>query len=81
MHNRLDKFGKIKGSSFEYSPFHCLMIVIYWLVNNTNIQSFSIRPPQEKKPLYFFIFNTSDQIPRSYTDREKHIISYMGKRL
>lgn len=37
--NRLDKFKKIKGSVLNIPPF-IVSIVIYWLVNNTNIQSF-----------------------------------------
>ena len=78
--NRLDKFKKNQGFSFEYSPFHCLDSNL--LVSEQYEHTIFSLTSQEKKPLYSFIFNTSDQIPPFiYTIEKKHIISYKGKRL
>ena len=76
--NRLDKFKKNQGFSFEYSPFHCLDSNL--LVSEQYEHTIFSLTSQEKKPLYSFIFNTSDQIPPFiYTDREKTYHFLQGK--
>ena len=69
--NRLDKFKKNQGVQFlNIPPFHCLDSNL--LVSEQYEHTIFSLTSQEKKPLYSFIFNTSEsQIPRSYILIEK----------
>ena len=78
--NRLDKFKKNQGFSFEYSPFHCLDSNL--LVSEQYEHTiFSLTP--KKRNLYTLLYSIPViKFPRSYILIEKkHIISYKGKRL